>query len=188
MEANRNTVVTSSAEREPAAGSAVAARWARHRGRRAPPGRAMTRMCSRPAWRDLHAGIGRPAGIARARAGERDQSRDDGAEERQENDRLIHTASALHQVDVFDRDRAAIAVVRRREWRARWPLPPRRRSAPRARRPARRDRRGRLEKATRLMLTASRISSIDIRMMMTFLRLRKMPNMPIVNRMAATVR
>ena len=31
------------------------------------------------------------------------------------------------------------------------------------------------EKATRLMLTASSISSIDIRMTMTFLRLRKMP-------------
>jgi hypothetical protein len=45
-----------------------------------------------------------------------------------------------------------------------------------------------LENATRLMLTASRISSTDIRMMMTFLRLRKMPNTPIVNRMAATVR
>ena len=38
------------------------------------------------------------------------------------------------------------------------------------------------------MLTASSISSIDIRMMMTFLRLRKMPNTPSVNRIAATVR
>jgi hypothetical protein len=44
------------------------------------------------------------------------------------------------------------------------------------------------EKATRLRLTASRITSIDIRMMITFLRLRKMPKMPIVNRIAATVR
>ena len=33
------------------------------------------------------------------------------------------------------------------------------------------------------MFTASRISSIDIRMTMTFLRLRKMPNTPMVNRM-----
>src|SRR5215475_2880922 len=38
------------------------------------------------------------------------------------------------------------------------------------------------------MWTASRISSIDIRMTMTFLRLRKMPRMPSVNRMAATAR
>ena len=37
------------------------------------------------------------------------------------------------------------------------------------------------------MFTASRISSTDIRMTMTFLRLRKMPNTPIVNRIAATV-
>ena len=35
------------------------------------------------------------------------------------------------------------------------------------------------------MLTASRISSIDIRMMMMFLRLRKIPNTPSVNRIAA---
>src|SRR5262249_55559214 len=44
------------------------------------------------------------------------------------------------------------------------------------------------EKATRLMLTASSMSSTDIRMTMTFLRLRKIPKMPSVNRMAATVR
>ncbi len=44
------------------------------------------------------------------------------------------------------------------------------------------------EKATRLMFTASSISSIDIRMTMTFLRLRKMPKIPSVNRIAATVR
>ena len=44
------------------------------------------------------------------------------------------------------------------------------------------------EKATRLMLTASSMSSTDIRMMMTFFRFRKMPKMPIVNRIAATVR
>src|SRR3974390_674993 len=44
------------------------------------------------------------------------------------------------------------------------------------------------ENATRFRLTASRISSIDIRMMMTFLRLRKMPKMPSTSRMADTTR
>src|SRR5690606_28759128 len=44
------------------------------------------------------------------------------------------------------------------------------------------------EKATKLMLTESRISSIDIRMTMTFLRFRKIPNTPRVNRIADTVR
>src|SRR5690606_22445052 len=44
------------------------------------------------------------------------------------------------------------------------------------------------EKATKLMFTASRISSTDIRMMMMFFLLRKIPNTPIVNRMAPTVR
>src|SRR5262249_44936416 len=44
------------------------------------------------------------------------------------------------------------------------------------------------ENATKLMLTASRMSSIDIRMTMTFLRLMKMPTIPSVNRIAATVR
>ncbi len=34
------------------------------------------------------------------------------------------------------------------------------------------------------MLTASSISSTDIRMMMTFFRLRKMPKIPMVNRIA----
>ena len=38
------------------------------------------------------------------------------------------------------------------------------------------------------MFTASRISSIDIRMTMMFLRFTKMPNTPSVNRIAATVR
>src|SRR5581483_11994465 len=38
------------------------------------------------------------------------------------------------------------------------------------------------------MFTAKRISSTDIRMMMMFLRLRKMPTTPMVKRMAATVR
>ncbi|MNY67431.1 hypothetical protein D3C86_2050180 [compost metagenome] len=44
------------------------------------------------------------------------------------------------------------------------------------------------EKATMLRLTASRMSSIDIKMMMTFLRFRKMPKTPSVKRMALTVR
>src|SRR5581483_5774714 len=38
------------------------------------------------------------------------------------------------------------------------------------------------------MFTAKRISSTDIRMMMMFLRLRKMPTTPMVKRIAATVR
>src|SRR6185437_13061659 len=44
------------------------------------------------------------------------------------------------------------------------------------------------ENATRFKLTASRISSTDMRMMMTFLRLRKMPKMPSTSRMADTTR
>ena len=45
-----------------------------------------------------------------------------------------------------------------------------------------------VENATRFMLTASSINSIDIRIMMTFFRFRKMPKIPSVNRIAATVR
>jgi hypothetical protein len=45
-----------------------------------------------------------------------------------------------------------------------------------------------VENATRLMLTASSISSIDIKMTMTFLRFTKMPKMPSVKRIAATAR
>ncbi len=44
------------------------------------------------------------------------------------------------------------------------------------------------ENATRLMFTASRISSIAIKMTITFLRFTKMPNTPIVNRIAPTPR
>src|ERR671912_2707640 len=44
------------------------------------------------------------------------------------------------------------------------------------------------EKATRLMFTASRISSIAISIRMTLRRLRKMPSTPRTNRIAATVR
>ena len=40
----------------------------------------------------------------------------------------------------------------------------------------------------KLMFTASRMSSIAMRMTMTFRRFRKMPNTPRVNRIAATVR
>ena len=35
-------------------------------------------------------GAGRSAGMARARTHERDQTRDDGAEQRQESDRVVH--------------------------------------------------------------------------------------------------
>ena len=45
-----------------------------------------------------------------------------------------------------------------------------------------------VENATRLMLTESRISSTDIRMMMMFLWLRMIPATPIVNRIAASDR
>jgi hypothetical protein len=38
------------------------------------------------------------------------------------------------------------------------------------------------------MFTLSRMSSIAIRMMITFFRFRKMPSTPITNRMAETVR
>jgi hypothetical protein len=38
------------------------------------------------------------------------------------------------------------------------------------------------------MFTASRISSIAIRMTMTFFRFTKMPKTPMVNRMAPTAR
>ena len=38
------------------------------------------------------------------------------------------------------------------------------------------------------MFTDSRINSIDIRMTMMFLRFRKMPKIPSVNRIAATER
>ena len=44
------------------------------------------------------------------------------------------------------------------------------------------------EKATKLMLTASSISSIDIRITMTFFRFRKMPKIPMTNSAPATVR
>src|SRR5262249_44133662 len=44
------------------------------------------------------------------------------------------------------------------------------------------------ENATRLMFTASRMSSIAISIRMTLRRLRKIPSTPIVNRIAATVR
>ena len=40
----------------------------------------------------LDAGIRRSAGMTRARAGKRDEAGDDGAEQRQEDDRLIHAA------------------------------------------------------------------------------------------------
>jgi hypothetical protein len=40
----------------------------------------------------LDADIRRSAGMTGARAGERDEGRDDGAEERQKDDRVIHSA------------------------------------------------------------------------------------------------
>ena len=96
--------------------------------------------------------------------------------------------SALHQVDVLDRDRAAVAEIDDEDGKADRRLGRGDGQHEHARRPGRPGRRGSAENATRLMLTASSISSIDIRMTMTFLRLRKMPKMPSVNRIAATVR
>jgi hypothetical protein len=100
---------------------------------------------------------------------------------------LDHRASALHHVDVFDRDRAAVAEEDDEDGEA-----DRRLGGGDGQHEQREDLADEsprnAEKATRLMLTASRISSTDIRMTMTFLRLRKMPNTPSVNRIAATVR
>ena len=53
-----------------------------------------------------------PAGVDLARKARRAPAGDHAArraEQRQEDDGLIHRRSALHQVDVFDRDRAAVA-------------------------------------------------------------------------------
>src|SRR3954469_24298595 len=48
--------------------------------------------------------------MPRMRTGDRDQAGEDGADQRQEYDGLIH-ALALHQIDVFDRDRTAVAEI-----------------------------------------------------------------------------
>ena len=107
--------------------------------------------------------------------------------ERQENDASVPCVLALHHVDVFDRDGAAVAEVDDQDRQADGRF-------------SRRDRQdehredlpdqiaGMDENATKLIFTASSISSIDIKMMMTFLRFRKIPKMPSVNRIAATVR
>ena len=92
--------------------------------------------------------------------------------------------SALHQVHVLDLDRAAVAEIDRPRSPGRSPLRRRRRSARTSRTPGPTRSPSAAENATRLRLTESRISSIDIRMMMTFLRLRKMPKMPSTSRMA----
>jgi hypothetical protein len=44
------------------------------------------------------------------------------------------------------------------------------------------------EKATKLMFTESRSNSIDIKITITFFLFRKIPKIPIVNRIAATDR
>ncbi len=48
--------------------------------------------------------------VARMRAEDRDQTREDRAQQWQENNGLNHLPSALHQIDVFDRDRTAVAI------------------------------------------------------------------------------
>ena len=100
---------------------------------------------------------------------------------------VVTSASAFHHVDVFDPDRAAITEVDDRlpnpiaasaaatvstNIAKAWPI----RLLPNT------------EKATRLMLTASSISSIDIKIIFTFFRFKKIPKIPSVNRIAPTVR
>ncbi len=58
------------------------------RGRRA----ARMALIARTVCVSFAANVGRPAGIARTRAGERDERRDDGAQKRQENDGVVHAA------------------------------------------------------------------------------------------------
>src|SRR4029077_4165514 len=51
------------------------------------------------------------AGETVACAHERDDARDNGAQHRQKNDGYVHAALALQQIDVFDRDRSAVAEI-----------------------------------------------------------------------------
>src|SRR5262245_49149970 len=126
------------------------------------------------------------AGPAPARTGERDQAGDDAAEQRQEDDPLIH-------LQPFIRLMSSTAIeprFRKKTTRMASPIAASAAATVSTRRaktcPTRSCRK--LENATRLTLTASRMSSTDIRMTMTFLRLMKMPKMPSVNRIAPTVR
>src|ERR1700719_1142101 len=128
------------------------------------------------------------ARTARMRANERDDRGDDGPEQRQEDDCLDHS-----RVQPFIRLTSSTAIEPRlRKYTTRiarpiavsaaatvstssantWPT-----MSPR-----------KVENATRLTLTASRISSIDINITMMFLRLRKMPRIPSGNRIAPTER
>src|SRR6201994_576038 len=51
------------------------------------------------------------ARVSRMRTGDGDRARDEGADQRQKNDCLDHRALALHQIDVFNRNRAAVAEI-----------------------------------------------------------------------------
>src|SRR6516164_6136685 len=51
------------------------------------------------------------ARMSGAGADQRDGASNDGAEQRQKYDGLVHTPSALHQIHVLNRDRAAVAEV-----------------------------------------------------------------------------
>jgi len=96
-------------------------------------------------------------------------------------------ASALHHVDVLDLDRAAVAEEDDQDRQADGGL-----GSGDGEDEKREDLADEIaemrRKRPKLILTASSISSTDIRMTMTFLRLMKMPKMPIVNRIAATAR
>ena len=94
----------------------------------------------------------------------------------------------LHHVDVFDRDRAAVPEIRHQDGKPDGRFPGGDGQHQQGEDLPHQIVQEGCENATRLMFTASSISSIDIKMMMTFFRFRKMPKMPIVNRIAATVR
>ena len=116
-----------------------------------------------------------------------EEAGDEGAEERQEDGDRRYIGSAFHQVDVFDRDRAAVAEVDDEDGEA-----DRRLGRGDGEHEQREDLADQIAEKGRegdeVDVDESRISSTDIRMMMMFLRLRKMPTMPSVNRIAATTR
>jgi hypothetical protein len=78
----------------------------------------------------------------------------------------------VHPVDVVDRDRASAAATVSTNIAITCPVRSPRKAL----------------NATRLMFTASRISSIAISIRMTLRRLRKIPSTPMVNSTAATER
>ena len=134
-------------------------------------------MNSAPVVSSLAGGLADPAAA---------EPGDDRGQQRQEDDRRVQGASAVHPVDVVDRDRAAAAEEDDEDGEADRGL---------GGGDGQHEHRQHLadeiaeegEKATRLMFTASRISSIAISMRMTLWRLRKMPSTPSTNRIARDV-